>query len=102
MINVGLYYRVKEGHEREFEEIFKKVLSALQSSNAGFIGGKLYREVGDSREYLIYTEWKDLESFKNFVASRLFSEVTEYGKSIIEGMPRHKILREETESINPQ
>ncbi|WP_231136413.1 antibiotic biosynthesis monooxygenase family protein [Acidianus ambivalens] len=37
MINVGLYYRVKEGHEKEFEEIFKKVVETLKSANVGFI-----------------------------------------------------------------
>ncbi len=96
MINVGLYYKVKKGHKKEFEEMFNKVLEMLKGSNAGFLTGKLYREVGTSNEYLIYTEWKDFESFKEFISSRSFSDAQEYGKSILEGMPRHRIFREET------
>ncbi len=95
MINVGLYYRVKEGHESEFESIFNKALDMLKQSNEGFITGKLYREVGDSREYLIYTEWKDMDSFRKFIASRSFGDVQSYGRTILEGMPRHRVFREE-------
>jgi heme-degrading monooxygenase HmoA len=95
MINVGLYYRVKEGHEEEFERIFNDAIKMLQSSGMGFISGKLYREVNDSREYMIYTEWKDMDSFRKFISSRPFSEVQNYGKSILEGAPRHRVFREE-------
>ncbi|MGC8558004.1 MAG: antibiotic biosynthesis monooxygenase family protein [Nitrososphaeria archaeon] len=75
--------------------MFNQALGMLQKSNEGFITGKLYREVGDSREYLIYTEWKDMDSFRKFISSRSFSEVQGYGKSILEGAPRHRVFREE-------
>ncbi len=93
MINVGLYYRVKEGHEKEFERIFSEVVKALKSSNTGFVSGRLYRAVDDSREYLIYTEWQDIESFREFVKSRAFSETQEAGRSILDGAPRHKVFQ---------
>ncbi|MEM0146585.1 MAG: antibiotic biosynthesis monooxygenase [Conexivisphaerales archaeon] len=95
MINVGLYYRVKEGHESEFEGIFRQALAMLQNSNEGFIAGKLYKEVGEKGEYLIYTEWKDMDSFKKFISSRPFSDVQNYGKSILDGKPRHRVFKEE-------
>lgn len=95
MINVGLYYKVKEGHEREFEGIFKEVIEVLMKSGSGFVDGKLYKEIGNSREYLIYTEWKDLESFREFTSGRTFKDIQNYGKNILESMPRHRIFREE-------
>ncbi|MCL4339824.1 MAG: antibiotic biosynthesis monooxygenase, partial [Thaumarchaeota archaeon] len=30
MINVGMYYKVKAGHEKEFESTFEKVLTTLK------------------------------------------------------------------------
>jgi hypothetical protein len=44
MINVGLYYRVKEGHEKEFEETFSKVVSILKNSDIGFIDANYTKE----------------------------------------------------------
>ena len=94
MINVGLYYRVKPGHEKEFEEIFSKVLEFLKANVEGFIDAKLYRSVTDPREYLIYSEWESLDAFRKFMQSRQFSETTSYGRTILEGMPKHKIFQE--------
>ena len=94
MINVGLYYRVKKGHEEEFERIFKQVLEFLKKNVDGFIDAKLYRSVDDPSEYLIYSEWRDLDAFRKFVTSRQFSDTTNYGRTILEGMPRHKVFQE--------
>lgn len=91
MINVGLYYRMKEGHEKE---AFSKVVSILKNSDIGFIDAKLYKRVDDPREYLIYSEWKDLESFRKFILSKDYKETTTYGKTILEGRPYHKIFQE--------
>lgn len=92
MINVGLYYRVKRGKEREFEEIFTKVVETLKDAGLGFIDGKLYRQVQDPQEYLIYSEWRDLDSFRNFMQSRAFKDTTEVGKTVLEGRPYHKVF----------
>ena len=94
MINVGLYYRVKPSHEKEFEETFSKVLEFLKANVEGFIDAKLYRNVSDPREYLIYSEWESLDAFRKFMQSRQFSETTSYGRTILEGMPKHKIFQE--------
>jgi heme-degrading monooxygenase HmoA len=95
MINVGLYYRVKDGHESEFESIFREAIEVLRKSESGFVDGKLYKEIGNRGEYLIYTEWKDLESFREFISGRTFKDIQNYGKNILESMPRHRIFREE-------
>ncbi|MCW1297610.1 MAG: antibiotic biosynthesis monooxygenase [Candidatus Rehaiarchaeum fermentans] len=94
MINVGLYYKVKPGHEEEFEKIFTQVLTFLKNNVEGFIDAKLYKNVNDNREYLVYSEWESIEAFKKFMLSRQFTQTTEYGKTILEGIPRHKILKE--------
>ncbi len=94
MINVGLYYKVKEGHEKEFESMFNEIVKSLKESKIGFIDAKLYRRVDEPREYLIYSEWEGLDSFRKFVSSKAFRDTTSYGASILEGRPYHRIYQE--------
>jgi len=94
MINIGLYYKVKSGHEQEFEKSFSNALSILKGGQFGFVDGRLYREVSDPREYMLYTEWENLDSFRNFLTSREYAQTVEFGKTILEGQPRHKFFRE--------
>ncbi|MEM4075606.1 MAG: antibiotic biosynthesis monooxygenase [Metallosphaera sp.] len=98
MINVGFYYKVKKGHEKEFEETFLSVLKTLKESLPGFRDAKLYKNVADPQEYLIYSEWDNLETFREFIKSRAFKETTSYGKSIIDGRPTHRVLQQVDES----
>ncbi len=93
MISVGFYYKVKRGFEKEFERKFNDVVSFL-SNFKGFKGAKLYRSVDDPSEYLIYSEWEDLESYKNFINSNAYRETVNYGKTIIEGRPTHKVFQQ--------
>ena len=95
MINVGLYYRVKEGHEAEFEGMFRGVVEHLKGAATGIMDAKLYKLIGGEPEYMIYTEWESMESFKRFVQSSEFRSTTQKGKEIIEGIPRHRLFREE-------
>lgn len=95
MIHVGLYYRVKKGKMTEFEKIYYEVLKYLKENVEGFLDAKLYKNVEDPLEYLIYTEWRDLDSFKKFVTSKAFKDTTTYGmQEILEGTPRNKIFQE--------
>ncbi|EWG06698.1 MAG: antibiotic biosynthesis monooxygenase [Candidatus Aramenus sulfurataquae] len=94
MINVGFYYKVKKGHEKEFEEKFSEVLKLLKSSESGLLDAKLYKAVDDPSEYLIYTVWKDLDSFRKFTTSNAYRSTVEYGRTILEGRPSHKVLQE--------
>ncbi len=94
MINVGLYYKVKPGHEKDFEEKFEGVVVLLKSQDVGFIDGKLYKEVEFPREYMIYTVWKDKGSFEEFLKMEAYKKTVDYGKTILEGTPRHKIFGE--------
>jgi heme-degrading monooxygenase HmoA len=96
MINVGMYYNVRQGHEAEFESTFSQVVEHLKSAKVGIRDAKLYREVGKS-EYLIYTEWESLDSFKGFIQSRAFNDTVSGGRSIIEGRPRHRVFADVNE-----
>ena len=98
MIHVGLYYKVKEGHNDDFVETFNNVLQLLKSKpETGFLDGKLYQDVDCSREYMVYTEWKDRDSFKNFIEMKAFKDTTAYGKTILEGTPRNRVFGESNE-----
>ncbi len=94
MINVGLYYKVKSGHEKDFEEKFLEVLGILRKTGSGLVEAKLYRSVEDPTEYLIYTVWKDVESFKKFTLSEEYKNTINFGRTILEGRPMHRILKE--------
>ncbi|AAK42918.1 antibiotic biosynthesis monooxygenase [Saccharolobus solfataricus] len=94
MINVGFYYKVKRGFEKDFENKFKEVLSYLRANADGFVDAKLYKNVDEPSEYLIYSVWRDLDSFKKFVSSSAYKNTVNYGKSIIESKPIHRILQE--------
>ncbi|QKR00299.1 antibiotic biosynthesis monooxygenase [Metallosphaera tengchongensis] len=93
MINVGFYYRVKKGHEKEFEDTFSGVLDHLKRNYKGFKDAKLYRSVTDPQEYLIYSEWEDMDSFRKFIVSQAYRDTTSYGKTIIEGRPTHRVFQ---------
>ena len=97
MINVGMYYNVKKGHEKEFEDTFQKVVEYLKSNVKGFEKASIYKKIGEesnTTEYMIYSEWKDKDSFREFTTAKAFHETTEYGKGIIEGRPYHRIFNE--------
>lgn len=97
MINVGMYYNVKKGHEQEFENTFGKVVDYLKNNVKGFEKASIYKKVGNegnTSEYMIYSEWKDANSFREFTTAKAFHETTEYGKGIIEGRPYHRIFNE--------
>lgn len=95
MINIGLYYKVKPGQEKKFEDSFLGVVSDLKNTqnDFGFLGGRLYRDVGDPGQYMLYTEWESRDSFKKFMESKEYAQIVEKGRTIIEGQPRHKIFQ---------
>ena len=95
MINVGFFYSVVSGKEQEFEETFRGVIKFLMENDTGIRDARLYRDVSVPGEYMIFSEWDSVDSFRKFIASRPFKETTEQGKSILRGKPKHVILRAE-------
>ena len=93
MITVGMNYHVLPGKEKEFEEKFVAVKTALDAAD-GHTSSVLWKDVSDRASYLITSEWSDEEAFQNFIKSQAFREVTDWGKAqILSGRPQHKIYK---------
>lgn len=91
MTTVGMNYRVRPGKEHAFEAKFTQILEALQAV-PGHGETRLYRNVLESRSYLIVSEWTERAAFDAFVASETFRKVTSWGaENILEGRPRHDV-----------
>ncbi len=93
MITVGMNYHVISGKEKEFEEKFEAVVSALKDAS-GHLSSTLWKDVKQSSSYMITSEWAEESDFQNFVSSDTFRQVTNWGKSeILAGRPVHRIYR---------
>ena len=66
----------------------------LEKTDSGFLEGKLYNEVKCPEEYMIYTVLKDQKTFESFLQPMDCENTVDYGKSILESIPMHKILGE--------
>jgi heme-degrading monooxygenase HmoA len=58
MITVGMNYHVIPGKQKDFEEKFAAVISALRSA-VGQSSSTLWKDVGDDASYLITSEWSE-------------------------------------------
>lgn len=90
MLTVGLYYNVVPGKEQDFEEYFKVVAEQLTKID-GYVSALLYKRVDMPNSFLIYSEWRDRDSFEAFIKSREFSGAKEGGSDMLMGRPSHKI-----------
>src|SRR6202171_659407 len=100
MVTVGLYYDVRPGQERVFEDTVDRVIELL-SKNSGHVKSFLYRDVKNPLSYAIISEWSSQSDFTNFVRSDIFHQVTEFGKvDVLEHRPRHKVYGSERELDN--
>ena len=75
----------------------------LKTNIDGFEKAAIYKKVEkneNATEYMIYSEWRDVDSFRAFTTAKAFHDTTEYGKKIIEGRPYHKIFTEVNEKKN--
>jgi len=97
MINVGFFYNVLPGKNSEFEKSFEGVIEYLRGNVDGFVSAVLYRDVHKPDEYMIFSEWKDTDSFREFTTSKPFFDTTGAGKSILASKPRHIILSGSTQ-----
>jgi heme-degrading monooxygenase HmoA len=93
MITVGMNYRVIAGKQKDFEQKFAAVMSALRSAK-GHSNSTLWKDVSDDASYLITSEWSDEQAFLEFIHSQAFKDVTTWGKEqILAGRPQHKIYK---------
>jgi heme-degrading monooxygenase HmoA len=93
MITVGMNYHVIAGKQRDFEEKFASVISALNAA-PGHTKSLLWKDVADDASYLITSEWSDEEAFQDFVKSQAFRDVTNWGREqILSTRPEHKVYK---------
>ena len=94
MITVGMDYHVIDGKQRQFEEKFRAVLTALEQAD-GHVQSHMYRDIDDDCSYLIVSEWSTQDAFTAFIRSEAFRAVTEWGKAeILYGRPKHYVYRQ--------
>lgn len=92
-----MYYEVKPGKEKEFENKFEAVANALDGS-PGHVQSLLYHQVNKGNSYAILSEWNSQDDFKSFIQSEAFKQVTDWGKAeILEDRPRHKVYGREND-----
>ena len=56
MVTIGMNYRVLPGKEEIFESAFEKVVKAMSGID-GHGETHMYREISDSKTYLIVSQW---------------------------------------------
>jgi heme-degrading monooxygenase HmoA len=89
MITVGMNYKILEGKEQQFEDVFKAVLEKMEEME-GHSKSALFRDVSDLQQYLIISDWSDRDAFDGFIASEQFRSVANWGKEqILAGRPSH-------------
>lgn len=94
MITVGMNYHVIAGKQSDFESKFRDVISALEAAD-GHMSSKLWKDVSDDASYLITSEWSSEQQFQDFIRSKAFQDVTNWGKEqILSSRPQHKIYRQ--------
>jgi heme-degrading monooxygenase HmoA len=90
MITVGMNYKVIEGKNKAFEDVFKAVLDKM-GEMPGHSESHLYTDVFDGQSYLIVSDWNDRKAFDDFIASDEFRSVANWGKEqILAGRPSHE------------
>jgi heme-degrading monooxygenase HmoA len=90
MITVGMNYQIIPGKEGAFEKVFKAVLDKMDEMD-GHSESHLYKDVFDSQQYLIVSDWSDRAAFDGFIASDEFRSVADWGKEqILAGRPKHE------------
>lgn len=91
MVTIGMNYDVIPGKEKIFEEAYKKVLGLMETM-PGHSESHLYRNIMKPASYLIVSEWRNKESFSEFITSEQFAQVAKWGKAeILTCRPRHRV-----------
>ena len=90
MVTIGMNYFVIPGKEKIFEDACANVIETMDGID-GHETSSLYKEVSDGEPvYLISSQWKEEQAFKDFIASDAFKKVTNWGAlNILRGRPLH-------------
>ncbi len=91
MVTIGMNYKVIPGKEETFETAFGKVAKAMGGIE-GHSKTRMFRDISDSRHYLIVSQWSRKAAFDSFIASDTFKSVANWGKEqILSDRPHHEV-----------
>ncbi len=91
MVTIGMNYRVIDGKQDAFIQMFNKVLEVMNGMD-GHKESHLYSDVNDQCSFLIISEWTRKQAFDDFVASPTFAKVVTWGKEqILSARPKHQV-----------
>jgi len=86
-------YKIIPGKEEIFENAFNKVLKVMNEMD-GHTNSALYRDVNDTQNYLITSDWNSEDAYNVFISSDQFKGVVDWGKeNILAGRPSHKMYK---------
>jgi len=88
---VGLDYDVRPGREEMFETAFRATVARL-AEVPGHLRTRLYRDLDRPGSYLLCSEWADAAALAGFLRSAAFAAVTQWGRGVLAGPPRHQLL----------
>ena len=93
MVTIGMNYKIRPGKEEIFEDAFNNVLTVMNEME-GHTKSGLYRDVNDTQNYLITSDWNSEEAYNGFINSDRFKGVLDWGKeNILAGRPSHKMYK---------
>jgi len=93
MVTIGMNYKILPGKEKIFEDALNNVLKVMNDME-GHTSSALYRDVNDTQNYLITSDWNSEEAYNGFINSDRFKGVVDWGKeSILAGRPSHKMYK---------
>ena len=91
MVTIGMNYKVLSGKEDTFEKAFNKVVKAMGGIE-GHTETHMFRDINDSLQYLIVSQWSRKQAFDDFIASETFKNVANWGKEqILAERPKHEV-----------
>lgn len=78
---------------KDFEEKAMAMINLLRKNARGLSDIKLYRNVEDFTEYIIYMEWENITELMEFPFYTYFKDIMEYGsKNVLIEKPKLRIL----------
>ena len=91
MVTVGMQYRVVPEKQEEFVGVFDEILAAMKGT-PGHHDTRLFREVGEPRNFYILSHWDTEDAYHAFVRGEAMDRILTgaHGK-LLDGRPQHKV-----------
>ncbi|MGA2233542.1 MAG: antibiotic biosynthesis monooxygenase, partial [Tepidisphaeraceae bacterium] len=62
----------------------------------GHVESHMYEDIQSAGSYVIFSQWKSLEDFQQFLHSEAFAKTVAWGKAeMLRSRPRHKVYADQ-------